>query len=330
MRGLVWVVGEGGLLGSHVRRLLAEEVPECLPWPRPEPRLPWEQPGLLESALNRELGAFLAAAHAGFDAWVILWCAGAGVIQTAPAALTTESLTFERFLSNVGAHRPGLGRRIPGLIALASSAGGVYGEHVGGPLTEDTRCQPISEYGREKLRQEAALRAWVDTAPDVGCLIGRFSTLYGTGQNLAKPQGFISQAVRALLYRRPMQVYVPLDTQRDFLYAVDAARYLLRCVAHLLSTRTPGHAVKIFATGRSVSLSEVVALLRRISKQPVRILGAASPQRGSHPAKLVFRSITLDQVDRPPATSLAAGLSTVYHHQLRLLQRGVLPPPYAA
>ncbi|MGH7307131.1 MAG: NAD-dependent epimerase/dehydratase family protein [Candidatus Rokuibacteriota bacterium] len=327
---LVWVVGEGGLLGSHVRRLLLEEMPGCSPWLCPEPRLPWDRTALIESALNRELGAFLAAARAGFDAWAILWCAGAGVIQTAGAVLEAESRTFERFLSSLGAQRAGTGRGMPGLVTLASSAGGVYGGHAGGLLTEDSPCRPVAEYGRQKLRQEGALRAWSDTTPDVGWLVGRFATLYGTGQNLAKPQGLISQMVRALLFRRPIQIYVPLDTQRDFLYVADAARHLLRCAAHLLSARAPGRAVKIFATGRSVTLSEVVALLRHISRQPVRILGAPSTQRGAHPAKLAFRSVALGEVELPPVTSLAAGVSTVYHHQLGLLQRGVLPPPFAA
>jgi UDP-glucose 4-epimerase len=327
---LVWVVGEGGLLGSHVRRLLPEEMPACLPWRRPEPRLPWDRPAELETVLNRELSAFLNAAQAGFDAWAILWCAGAGVIQTADTALKLESLTYERFLTSLGAQRSGHGRRVPGLLALASSAGGVYGEYPGGPLTEYTPCGPISEYGRQKLRQEDALRVWSDTTPDVGWLIARFSTLYGPGQNLAKPQGFISHLIRALLFRRPMQVYVPLDTQRDFLYVADGARHFLRCVSYLLPARTPSRVVKIFAAGRSVALSEIVALLRRISKQPVRVLGARSTQRSSHPAKLVFRSVALGEVSPPPAASLAAGVSALYHHEFTLLQRGVLRPPYAA
>jgi len=285
---------------------------------------------LLESAFNRELGAFLDAACTGFDAWAILWCAGAGVIQSGDAALRVESLTFERFLSCLGVRLSRVQKRVPGLIALASSAGAVYGENADGPLSEDTPCHPISEYGRQKLRQEQILRAWSEMVPEVGWLVGRFSTLYGTGQNLAKSQGFISQLIRALLFPRPTQIYVSLDTQRDFLYALDAACYLLRCVAYLLSRPTTERAIKIFATGRSVALSEVVTLLRRISKQPVRVLGARSTLRSSHPGRLSFRSAALSEVDLPPATSLAAGVATVYRDQLILLQRGLLPPPRAA
>jgi len=252
------------------------------------------------------------------------------VIQTPNTALEAESLTFEWFLSDLGAHLLSPRRRIPGLVALASSAGAVYGEDTVGPLSEETPCHPVSEYGRQKLRQENALRAWSEVVPEVGWLVGRFSTLYGSGQNLTKPQGFISQLIRALLFRRPMQIYVSLDTQRDFLYVMDAASNLLRCTAYLLSKPSPLGAMKIFATGRSVSLSEVVALLRRISKQPVRILGAPNAWRSSHPGRLSFRSVALREVDLPPATSLAAGVSTVYRDQLTLLQRGLLPPPRAA
>lgn len=332
MRTLVWVIGEGGLLGSHVRSQLSEEMPGGSPWQRSGPRLPWQQPELLEPTLKRELDAFFGSARAGFDAWAILWCAGAGVLQTSAAALSAETATFERFLSNVGVTFAVRGRRVPGVVSLASSAGSVYGIPVDGPLTEDTPCHPISEYGRAKLQQEIALRACFEGIPDVGWLIGRFSTLYGTGQNLAKPQGVISQMVRTLLFHRPLRVYVPLDTQRDFLYARDAACHLLRCLTHLLSTpmSTPGRALKIFATGRSVALSEIVALLRRVAKQPVRILTPPSPRRVVQPAKLVFRSVALDHVRLPPATNLAVGVAAVYHHQLCLFQRGLLPPPSAA
>jgi UDP-glucose 4-epimerase len=326
-RALVWVIGAGGLLGSHVRRRLPEELPRWTAWPHPEPRLPWERPSRLKDAVARELGAFLDVARADYDAWAILWCAGAGVIQTPDAALETESLTFEWFLSNLNARLAGPGRRMRGLVTLASSAGAVYGENPDGPLCEDTPCRPFSVYGRQKLRQENALRAWSPTWPELGWLVGRFSTLYGSGQNLSKPQGLISQLIRALLFRSPMNIYVPLDTQRDFLYVIDAARHLLRCAAHLLSAPAPARATKIFASGRSVSLSEVVALLRRISKQPIRVLGSPGTARGSHPGKLSFRSVALMELDLPPVTSLAAGVSAVYRDQFALLQRGLLPPP---
>jgi UDP-glucose 4-epimerase len=328
-RALVWVVGEGGLLGSHVRRLLPEELPQCTAWPRPEPRLPWERPPRLKDALARELGAFLDAARADYDTWAILWCAGAGVIQTPDATLEVESLTFEWFLSDLSACLAGSEGRMPGLLTLASSAGAVYGQNAG-PLGEDAPCRPFSEYGRQKLRQENALRAWSETKPELGWLVGRFSTLYGSGQNLAKPQGLISQLIRALLFRRPVRIYVPLDTQRDFLYVLDAARHLLRCVAYLLSTPAPRRATKIFASGRSVSLSEVVALLGRISKQPIRILGSPGTATGIYPGKLSFRSAALVEVKLPPVTSLVAGVSAMYRDQLVLLQRGLLPPPRPA
>jgi UDP-glucose 4-epimerase len=326
-RALVWVVGEGGLLGSQVGQLLAREVPEAVAWRRRDRRLPWDQPTLVQRELDREAEAFFRTVGEEFETWAILWCAGAGVIQTPDAALERESLTFERFLVDLGRHVCAARRRIPGLVALASSAGTVYAENIDTPLSEDTPCQPTSGYGRQKLRQENALRIWADTVPEVGWLIGRFSTLYGPGQNLEKPQGFISQLISALLFHRAMHVYVPLDTQRDFLHSADAASHLLRCVAHLLTTKVPGRAIKIFASGRSVSLAEVVALLSRIFRQPVRIVGLSGRPQGIHPGKLRFRSTMLPHVSLSPARSLMVGMSQVYRHQLMCLRQGILPAP---
>ena len=81
----------------------------------------------------------------------------------------------------------------------------------------------MSAYGESKLEQERIVRAW-SAATGVPAAIGRFSNLYGPGQDLTKPQGIISRLVRASLRGEPLLVFVPLDTVRDYLFAADAAR----------------------------------------------------------------------------------------------------------
>ena len=61
-------------------------------------------------------------------------------------------------------------------------------------------------------------------------MIGRIANLYGPGQNLDKPQGLVSQLCAAHLERRPVSIWVSLDTLRDYLYAPDCAQMVLDCL----------------------------------------------------------------------------------------------------
>ena len=58
-------------------------------------------------------------------------------------------------------------------VGFASSGGGVYGNNPDQPLTEDSLCFPISDYGRNKLRQERLLLEWAQGLGKVSTLIAR-------------------------------------------------------------------------------------------------------------------------------------------------------------
>ena len=95
-----------------------------------------------------------------------------------------------------------------------------------------TATQPVSPYGFAKLDQEGLVATWAE-ATQVRTIVGRLANLYGPGQNVAKPQGLISQLVLSTLLRRPTSIYVPLDTMRDYLYVDDAGT---GCVADCCNT----------------------------------------------------------------------------------------------
>ena len=98
-----------------------------------------------------------------------------------------------------------------------------FGASPDSPLTEDSPCRPISEYGRHKLDMEQRLQAWAAGRNNVSTLMGRISNIYGPRQNLSKPQGIISHFARCLIHQRPIHVYMPLDTIRDYIYIDDCA-----------------------------------------------------------------------------------------------------------
>jgi UDP-glucose 4-epimerase len=323
-RALAWVVGEGGLLGSAVCRVLAE-----LPGIRrySASRLPWGDPARLETALDAAARAFAREAIAARAPWWLLWCAGAGVVASDVAALTAETQALQTLLDRVAVHladpRPQLGGR----VFLASSAGGIYGSNPDQPLTEASAPAPISEYGVNKLRQEELLRRWARERPHVAWLAGRLSNLYGPGQNLEKPQGLISHVSRCLIHHVPVHVYVPLDTLRDYLYAGDAARAVVSSMAFGESGGWQGGLVKIFASGQPCSVARIIGTFARIAKRQPRVISAASAAARRQPAKLCLKSTVEAGPPLARHTDLPAGIHAVYEDQLRAFREGRLPAP---
>jgi UDP-glucose 4-epimerase len=319
---LAWVIGSGGLLGSHVFQAIQSTMPGVAAWNPGERKISWHDPARILFELANHVERFAGDVATGSRSWAVLWCAGAGIIGTSAEALDAETACFERLLHLLREH---LADR-PGQILLASSAGGVYGNNPEQPLTEESLCTPISEYGRNKLRQEHLLRECAHENPNVSTLIARISNIYGPGQNLNKPQGLISHLSRSLLYNTPVRIYVSLDTLRDYFFVTDCAAHLVRCLDRL--RRGPrDNIVKIFGTGETATIASIIAAFTRIARRHPRIICAANPARSFQPVRLQFQSTVWTDLSAPTRTDLAVGIQRVHQHLLSLFQQGRLPPP---
>jgi UDP-glucose 4-epimerase len=286
----MWVVGSSGLLGSAVgRRLrtLGREVSTS--------RVPWTDHEAAVSALLRD------AATLGDD-WQLWWCAGSGVVGTGELELAAEVAVLEDFLARF---RPGSGPGRRGIF-YASSAGGVYAGASGSPFTEATEPVAISPYGQAKLRAEAAVDAFA-ARTGVPLLLGRLSNLYGPGQDLAKPQGLISQLCRAQLTRTPLSIYVSLDTMRDYLFVDDAAAMVVAGLDAVVERG--GRHLKVLASERSATIGAVLGDLNRITRRrPPVILGSSASAR-YQTRDLRFRSRAWPPVAAHARTPLMAGMA---------------------
>jgi UDP-glucose 4-epimerase len=321
---LIWIVGRGGLLGSHLWRVLSQHMPCTRLWESSPRQFSWTEPMLLTEELSHAVKAFAATAISQNGAWAVLWCAGIGVMSSSAAALEPEWLAWRRLLDLLGQHLAGPCDGLPGSIFLASSAGGVYGGSFGEFLTEDTPPRPVSDYGIHKLHMEEALRSWTGTFGNVSSLIGRISSLYGPGQNLGKAQGIISHLSRCMIHRRPVNLYVPLDTRRDYLFAADCAHQVGASLGRLLTER-PRSVLKVFASEELTSLARIVAVFFRMAKH--RPLIVTQQPHGAQPASLKLRSVVWRNLRCMRRTDLAAGIHIVHEHQLALFCHGLLPPP---
>lgn len=324
MSTLAWVVGRGGLLGSCVERAIASPV-----W-RPERPIVWNDPvQLRESIADAVRGFRTRLAEESRDGWCVYWCAGNGVVGTSPDRLAAETASLRFFLERLGAALDSSQIIMSGRVFLASSAGGVYGGSAAHPVTEATPPRPISDYGRAKLEQEAALRDWALARPTVSTLVGRLSNLYGPGQQLDKPQGLISHMSRCLIFGVPVRIYVPLDTIRDYLFAEDAAMSIVAGMARLGLAALDGgqHVTKVYGSGNETTVAGLIGVFRQIAKRHLRVVSGLAAARSQQPARLQFRSMIWPDQPDLPRTELLDGVNRVHRHQLALFQAGRLSLP---
>jgi UDP-glucose 4-epimerase len=280
----------------------------------------WTDPSRLAEELSQDVAKFAAAVRAQGNAWILLWCAGKGAMNSPTAALEPEWLAWNLLLDQLAT----LANHLPGCIFLASSAGGVYGGNVSEQLTEYTLPRPNSEYGMHKLRMEESLTNWTSSLSTCSCLIGRISTLYGPGQDFRKAQGIISHLSRCLIYRHPVSIYVPLDTRRDYLFVDDCAEQIAAGLQRTMNGG-PQKVLKIFASERSTSLAQIVGIFFRIAKH--RSLIFTRHGSGVQSISLNFRSTVWRDLEGVRKTDLSAGIHLLHEHQLALFQRGMLQRP---
>lgn len=321
---LLWVIGGGGLLGSHLSLALRRHFPEAQLWQSTPLHFSWHDTAQLTAELETAVAAFAAAARGRATAWAVLWCAGKGVITSVAPALAPEWSAWTRLLELLDRALAAPDRARRGAVFLASSAGAVYSDDRGHFLTEASPAIASSAYGVHKLRMEDALRGWATAFPNVSCLIGRISTMYGPGQDLQKGQGVISHLSRCLIYRRPADIYVPLDTRRDYLFVDDCAHQIAASIGRLLAER-PGTVTKIFASEELISLARITGVFFRMAKH--RPLIICRQPRGTQPVSLKFRSQVWRNLEGLRRTDLATGIHLVHEHQLGLFRKGLLPAP---
>jgi UDP-glucose 4-epimerase len=288
------IFGSGGLIGSAILK----HVPESTAFPTV---IPWNQIEQCEQL---------------FDSWSlapeevdVVWAAGASAVSATAKSLDDEMRIFQAFLRGLARNSSQIRR-----VLLISSAGGVYGQSSDTRITESTKPNPISDYGRIKLQQETAL---ITCASNHGfqAIIARVANAYGPLQDLNKKQGLISTLVKASIDRVPVEVYVSLDTKRDYIFSDDIGK---KIAALLEVSKANNNSVqyKIIASEVSRTVSSVVGEINRIRGIRTPVIYATKSETLLQPINLNFKSEELLEVSDIPCISLAEGLQKVIADQL--------------
>lgn len=300
---VAWVIGSSGLLGSALCRELRGQGVNLF---SPTQRFCWDNEQLLAQQLA-EAVHFFNFQVGDVDKWEIFWAAGVGTMSSPASTLAPETNTLS-VLMRLIERQPQL-TATKGNFVLASSAGAIYAGSVDNVISENTPPAPTTEYAYEKLKQEDLLRLFTLANGRVTGLIMRISTLYGPGHSSQKRQGLITHIARCIIRNQPIQIYVPLDTIRDYITADDAAAKII-ATAHTTTTR-PGNYTKIIASEKPTTIAEIVSYFKKISRRNPRLITSSNKLSNIYSRRMQFRSLALRVHSSVLVTSLPVGIAQV-------------------
>ena len=278
-----WVLGARGLLGSALCRALS--LRGVKPF-APSEKFQWADESRLHSQIElavREFSAHVSQA----SRWEIYWAAGVGTMASSEEALAPETRALAWLLELIQSDVRLI--TMPGKFVFSSSAGAIYAACSDEVITEQSLPAPNSAYGREKLIQEDLLRSFCAANPAMTVLLARISTLYGAGQATGKPQGLLTHVARSIVRNKPVKIYVPIDTIRDYISVDDAATEVITVLDELNSS--VGVFLKIIASERPVTIAEIISIFKRVAKKSPKITTGVSGSSMLFARRVQFRSI---------------------------------------
>lgn len=280
----VWVFGAGGMLGAAITRELHRQGVIVY---RYAESFDWRDLDRLRLQFDQAVKGFLAGLADGDD-WEIYWAAGVGSMGSTRADLEGETAALKALLGLLREQL--LGRGTSGSIGFASSAGALYAGCPDFEITEASFVTAGSDYAKTKLLQEQMLEEFTSGVEGVKLLVARFSTLFGPGQSFGKRQGLLSHIARCALRHQPVEIFVPLDTSRDYLFADDAACDFIES-SRALRNHDGRSLVKIIASERSVTISEIVSTFNRLIKQRLRVVCNRNSISNLYASRVAYRSM---------------------------------------
>lgn len=291
------LLGASGILGSGFTTCLRSRPSTHLV----APTMPWGDPEGVAETLRRTLQGLPQAPTDVF------WAAGTGRISASGDEMRTETRTVEMVVDLL----EGPAGRGVATFFFASSAGALFGGHGSTVINSETPPSPVTAYGEEKLRQEAAVAGLSDSGA-CRTVVGRFSNVFGLANGWLRPKGLISVIIRSTLANQSASVFVNPDTRRDYVYAADAARMALA----LVDAQHDRCAVSIISQGSTLTVLDIIENVRRVTRRKVPVVFKETPETAVQPLMLAFerRKGLLATV---PTSSFPAAIRVLTEGRLR-------------
>jgi len=245
------VIGGAGFIGRHVVKLLCESGRNVIVLGRsPQP----------DRSLDQRC-RYISGDYGNRAVLRNILSAGAEVIDLAYSTVPKTSYDDAAFdlISNlpasVGLFQECIAVGV-GKLIVVSSGGTVYGPTTENLINENHSLSPVSPYGITKMTTDRyALMFHRNNKLPV--VIVRPANAYGREQRSGTGQGFIANAIDAILSDRDVEVYGVNGTIRDYIHVIDIASGLMAALKF-------GENGQIYnlGTGIGTSNAEIIEMLK--------------------------------------------------------------------
>ena len=308
---IAWVLGSGGLFGSSLSTSLKRESAQIF---NHSERLNWRNETYLTFQLMNAVRSFAEIVSTKSCYWQIYWAAGIGNLHSSKEELALETRVLSKLLIFIQTERKLYDKN--GCIIFSSSAGALYAGSKVAFINESTEISPTTEYAHQKLIQEKLVSEIINKNLRWKILIVRIATLYGEGQALGKQQGLISEIARRMLRNQPINIYVPFDTIRDYVYSIDAAAITILAAKKLNNKH--GVFIKIIASEIPTTIAQILTTFKQVTKRKIRINIGNNNFGTIYSPRIEFHSINIPIETSLYRTSLLIGISRVIANEHKL------------
>ncbi len=313
MKEAVWILGHG-LLGSEIESQLRANNDTNI---FRVPSFPWNDPDALRSLFLSSVTRFSELVQKNGGQYRLFWTAGRGIMNSSEDEMQKETSNLALFIKMLNAEESLAHAK--GVFVFASSAGGVYAGSQDDIITETSAAAPTTAYGRGKLTQELLVKELQQKHR--GICIARIANIYGPGQSRMKKQGLLTHISRCILTRKPIHIFVPFDTMRDYLHVRDASADIL----HTSLLVKPDEIVtKIIASEEPTTIATIIGLFRRITRQNPLLVTGTNNVGALYPHRMRFSSEVLKNARRKHRVSLLEGIAETFaYEQLQYANTGM-------
>lgn len=315
---LIWVIGSGGMLGKHLVSTLIETSENIF---KPEIKFNWGNKPLLQEQFKNAAQKF--ALEAKGNSWKIYWAAGVGNMHSSENDLINETFLIDSLVSYL--ESSDILNLEQGTLIFASSAGAIYAGSKDYLITESTKPAPINPYGNSKLLQESIVSRINNSGKGASVILYRITTLYGPKKLWQGQQGLIAEILKRVLSGDVIHIYVPLETMRDYITAKDAAKKMIYATS--LFDRSPGVNMKIIASENSISIAQILSIVKRICKNNVRVITKIDQRSNQYRQVIQFKSISANAQGYPKQQNIIEGILDLLNTMQRELTKSKISQP---
>jgi len=277
----LWILGHGGFLGSALAReasLIGYRVFTKVP-------VPWGDETERLSTLVSLATDF--AEFAKGSVIRIIWAAGSQGVADSQPGVSAELDSFRDFVTAISGVQALQGAR----VTVVSSAGGVYSGSSAPPFTALSPVMAINQYGRNKIAVEEVAVGQLSTGFRLH--IARVTNLYGPWPG--PRQGLINRLCTAAATREALQIYVPLDTVRDYIYVGDAAQLILFELNRVADSEgSKLGSVSLIGSGENTSIGSAIATVSNVTRRKVPVTMAVLDSTHLQPRDLRMHPTWMD------------------------------------